>query len=154
MNLLTNSTDIVLKLHNADALLTMIKAKPVDASLIAVNQFKCASIFYKTDSKGLMHADYSNGRGWEPIRQRQVEHLVDVLKMGSFVLADLALLESGLRELGAKDTDNPMILLKQRVDAQFMRIDCRREVDGDCNGYWNGQYEAYETVQLMIREYI
>ena len=62
--------------------------------------------------------------------------------------------ESGLRELGAKDTDNPMILLKQRVDAQFMRIDCRREVDGDCNGYWNGQYEAYETVQLMIREYI
>ena len=151
MNLLINSTDMVLKLHSADALLMMIKSRPVDATLVAVNQFKCASIFYKTNGKGLIDVDFNNGRGWESTRHRSVENLFDVLSAGGFVLGDLALLEIKLKEIGASETNNPLIELKQRVDAQFVRVDGRRQAEGN-QGYWQGHYDAYEIVKHMIGE--
>lgn len=153
MNTLVKNAEIAVKLHPAITIKTMLGIKPCDASLVAVNQYKSALIFYKTDGKHF-YADYGNGRGWEKVRHKTQDGLASDLAACAFVLCDVAALEAALPVSMGAEVVNPMQVLKARIDAQFTRVDGRREHEKDKAGYWQGQYDAYEIVQHMVREFI
>lgn len=152
MNTLSN-TEIVISLHSTATIKALLNAKPTDASLIAVNQFKSASIFYKIEN-GVIYADYTNGKGWEKVCQDNVQELIKDLATYHFILTDLESLKTALEAHTGDESVDSMILLKSRVDAQFQRVDARREYEQQKDGYWQGHYDAYEIVQNMIRQFI
>lgn len=98
--------------------------------------------------------DSLRGHGWELSRQKSEKQLIKELRNISMLFTDLASLEEALSKEAFEDLDDatPMSLLKNRVDSQISRVALRRDHDSEKNGYWQGQYEAYETVQHMIRE--
>ncbi len=152
MSTLANSTDVVIKLHGAAAIKEMLKQKPLDATLIAINQYKYVSIFYKKENDRF-YADYTNGKGWEKSTcQHDQQELIQDLASYSFILADIAALEAALADSVGEQVGNPIKTLKSQVDAQFIRVGLRREHETNKDGYWRGQYDAYEIVQHMIRK--
>lgn len=151
MSTLVKNAEIAVKLHPANMIKTMLSIKPCDAILVAVNQYKSALIFYKTDGK-YFYADYGNGRGWEKVRHKTQDGLTSDLAACAFVLCDLAALEAALPDSMGTEVINPMKVLKARIDAQFTRVDGRREHEKNKEGYWQGQYDAYEIVQHMVKE--
>lgn len=154
MSTLARSTDIVIKLHGTAAIKKMLEQKPFDATLIAINQYKYVSIFYKKENDRF-YADYANGKGWEKRTCQQSEQeLIQDLASCSFILADMAVLEAALADCVCEQV-NPIKTLKSQVDAQFARVSSRREHEGaDKAGYWQGHYDAYEIVQHMMRPFI
>lgn len=152
MNTLQSNPEIVIELHGACTIKTILKAKPADASLVAINQYKSASIFYKSED-GFYFADYTNGRGWEGVCQRCEKELIQDLAAHAFILVDVAALELALQAYPDEVMENPMTVLKARVDAQFTRVSARREHEKNKDSYWQGHYDAYEIVQHMIRQF-
>lgn len=151
MSLLVKSAKAAASLHPANILKVMLANKPTDASLVAVSQYKAALIFYKNEGQRF-YADYSNGNGWEKTRYRTEEGLKKDLTVCSFILTDLEALESALPDEISADAVNPIQVLKTRVDAQFARIDGRRSAEKKKQDYWQGQFDAFEIVQSMIRD--
>lgn len=162
MKVSKQSAETILKIHGPEKLQPILKAKPEGARFIAISRYKCASIFYKNEL-GRFYADYRNGRNWEEVRQVNVRELTaDLigLDMVLCVIEDLECLIASLVALQPEPiqvfeeiaNEDPLLELKSRVDSQFSRIGLRCNAEGDASGYWQGQYDAYETVQSMIRD--
>ena len=153
MSTLNSMAKLMIQIHGAKAMSLLVKQKPSDARYIAVSKDKLASIFYK-NVRGVFYMDSLRGMGWELVRQKSEKELIKDLGNISMLFTDIDSLNELLRgeDLEELADATAMSLLKNRVDSQIARVALRRDHDGEPNGYWQGQYEAYETVQHMMRE--
>lgn len=151
MNILENGAEVIIQLHGAKPLKTLLEKKPTDASMIALSRNKFASIFYKGDL-GIYHADFGNG--WELVSQGTITELVNDLNAISFILIDLNALEVELKQIIAIDENDLSIakVLNGVVETQLARVEMRRTAEE--SEYWQGQSDAYEIVRNTIKPFL
>lgn len=92
-----------------------------------------------------------NGLGWEAVRQKSEKDLIDSLQNISYMLAEVETLEKLLQDTDPAEAGQ-FIQLNHKVSSQFARVAMRRDFENDHTGYWQGQYDAFEIVQNMMRE--
>jgi hypothetical protein len=145
-----NTATTVMELYGAEELSILMSDRPKDAQIIAISKNKCTSIFYKNVS-GEYFADYRNGNGWEKTRQRSRKELNDDLRCISLIPVEIDELVASIERMAGVElkTEDKILHIKSRVNAQMLRVDLRREHDD--LAYWQGQHDAYETVQHIIR---
>lgn len=156
MQVSKQNAEIVLKLHGLPKLKQLLEKKPSDATLIALSRYKFASIFYKKIFGGFC-ADYLNSRGWEEVRQYNARDLNADLQAIDMILCSIEDLEdliakNASQAIAEVESIDVMAVMNSRVNTQLSRVSMRRSAEGDESGYWQGQYDAYETVQSMIKE--
>lgn len=143
---------LIIQIHGAGPMKEMLQKKPEESRYIAISKDKLASIFYK-NIRGTFYMNSLNGLGWEIVRQKSEKELIKSLWGISFLMADIGTLESILSSMPiVLDEPVAMVKFESKVNAQFARITMRRDYDGDKSGYWQGQYDAFEIVQSMMRE--
>lgn len=143
----------MVKLHGVNILAPLLNSKPSDAAMVAINRYKSALIFYKTENN-YFYADYCNGRGWEKQRKQSLEKLTANLAACSFVLLEIGALETVLGSYEVQIERRQVLEIKSKVDSQFARVSTRREFEKNKDGYWQGQYDCLEIVQHIIQKFI
>lgn len=147
------NAEAMVKLHGPKTIARLLLLKPSDASLVAVNRYKSALIFYKSENN-YFYADYCNGRGWEKQRKQSLAKLTENLAACSFVLVESCALDAVLNGHEVQLERNQILEIKSVIDTQFARVDSRRLYEKDKDGYWQGQYDLLEILQLVVQKYI
>lgn len=141
---------LVIEIHGAANVLELLKNKPEDANYIAVPRHKCGSIFYRIEQS--IDVDYGHGQGWILNVFKSKSELEHNLRVASFILANIPLLE---KELELYDLVNGfkhscLKRIEQQIATKIETVDLRRKHDGRAE-YWKGHKEAFEIAQHMIR---
>ena len=147
---------IILDMHGVRKTKALLKHIPKGATKIAVNLYKCGSIFYK-EKDHKIYVDYLIGQKWQLAQHTDFISLSESLQAISFVLVDIALLKKEIELRGYEDNVDlkRLEMLEQQVNTQIEKVDLRREHAEDANAseYWTGHAEAYEIVKHMIRNF-
>lgn len=147
------NAEAMVKLHGPNTIARLLLLKPSDASLVAVNRYKSALIFYKSENN-YFYADYCNGRGWEKQRKQSLATLTENLAACSFVLVESCALDAVLNGFEVQLERKQILEIKSIIDAQFARVDARRLHEKNKHGYWQGHYDCLEILQHVVRKYI
>lgn len=143
----------IIQLHGAQNIRSLLNGRPQGATLIAVNRFKCGSIFYKIEN-GIIFGCY-NENGWTQAKQGTIEQLNKDLNVASFLLVNIEVLQ---KELEIEDHKENAVhskakLMQQDVLSRIELVTLRRDDEGLNNGYWQGQIDALEVVGKLFDKY-
>ncbi len=152
-NTLTCSVErMLIELHSPVKIAALLKQMPPNANYIAVNRYKCGSIFYQVIANSIL-VDHLNGAGWGVTNQKTIDELDSVLQKIGFFLVQIPLLEKELSLVNIESNlkIDKFYLLEQQVATRIETVSLRRDDERECQEYWRGQVDAFEITKHMIK---